>query len=77
VQPAGRGQCWRELAAYQELQEQQRARSVSGRLSSLLRVAGVPLWNVLVSTFVPKCCCANVLIFAYKVVLPAHLQPPS
>ena len=49
MQPADRGQCWRELAAHHRQQQEQEARSVSGRLGSFLRVAGTPLWDVLVS----------------------------
>lgn len=46
VQPISKGQCWQELAAFQQ---QQDAHSMSGHLSSILRVAGVPLWDILVS----------------------------
>ena len=49
MQPADRGQCWRELAAYHQQQQAHERRSLSGWLGSLLRVAGAPLWDMLVS----------------------------
>ena len=58
MQPADRGQCWRELAAHHQQQQQQEARSVSGRLGSLLRLAGIPLWDVLVSIGLDVVLCA-------------------
>lgn len=67
MQPADRGQCWRELAAYHQQQQEQEARSVSGRLGSLLRVAGVPLWDVLVSIVlrvVRVCVCTSSHVLA-------------